>query len=34
MNNPCADGNAGFFQKLIAFFQWLFNALPKETVKP
>ena len=26
--------NDGFFQKLIAFFQGLFNALPKETVKP
>ncbi|MBQ6265200.1 MAG: hypothetical protein IJK60_07110, partial [Clostridia bacterium] len=26
--------NDGFFRKLIAFFQWLFNALPEKTVQP
>ena len=26
--------NAGFFQKIIAFFKGLFNALPEKTVKP
>ncbi len=26
--------NAGFFQKLIAFFQGLFNALPEKKVQP
>ncbi len=26
--------NAGFFQKLIAFFQGLFGALPKKTIQP
>ena len=38
-NNLKKDGgtitcNAGFFQKLIAFFQGLFSMLPRKTVKP